>query len=290
MRRVLNHFFLLFAVISCLSAQSRSGPGVVISEVMHNNTPHFKIETSSATYFIEKQSGGCSSLLDSGGHDWISFRLTGNDGPTLSSDSDYRGLPNLVHQDPGDGIGHPGFSTCETVQVSGNELEVRSNDQLWQFRWIFHDEFAEILVEKTDESRAYWFLFEGPVAGHFAPDQQNWGNNIDGRRTDTPSIFKDPAGGNWQWVFFGDTTVTSTLFLVQHEADQLDDFFSYMGNDQQRGNASDDGMNVFGFGRSLKTEPLMTGPNRFYIGFFPQQVSDDKALKQLGLQIRKMIQ
>ena len=278
------------AVFNCLSAQDLPEQPVVISEETHNNTLHFKVKTRSATYFIEKQSGGCSSLLDSEDRDWIGFKLTGTDGPTLSSDSDYRGIPNLVFQDPGNGIGHPGFSTCETMQVAGNELEVRSMDGLWQFRWIFHDNFAEILIEKTDESRAYWFLYEGPVAGRFAPDRQYWGNNMDGLRTDTPNIFKDPACGNWQWAFFGDTTVDQILFVVHEEADHLDDFFCYMGNNQQNGLASADGMNVFGFGRSLKTDPLMKGPNRFYIGFFPRKVYDSDAIEQLGKHIQKIIQ
>jgi len=261
----------------------------VISEVMHLNSPHFRVETGSATYYIEKQSGGCSTLLDADGRDWIAFKHTGTDGPTLSSDSDYRGIPNLVFQDPGNGIGHPGFNTCETVQVSGNELEVRSRDGHWQFRWIFHDDFAEIVVEKTDESRAFWFLYEGPVAGRFAPDQQYWGNDVDGVRTDAPSIFKGPESGNWQWVFFGNKQVPLTLFVVQEEADDLDDFFSYMGNDSESGNASADGMNVFGFGRSLKTAPLLKGPHRFFIGFFPGKTDDDQALEQLSMHIREII-
>ncbi len=288
--RILCIIFLLFAVLNFHSAQSHSGPEIIISEVMHNNTPHFKVETSTATYFIEKQSGGCSSLMDREGRDWIGFKLTGTDGPTLSSDSDYRGVPNLVFQDPGNGTGHPGFSTCETYQVSVNELEVRSLDKLWQFRWIFHDNFAEIRIDKTDDSRAYWFLYEGPVAGKFAPEQQYWGNNVDGLRTDTPNIFKDPARGNWQWAFFGDTSVALTLFVVKEKADDLDDFFCYMGNNSEKGNASADGMNVFGFGRSLKTEPLLKGPNRFYIGFFHQQVSDSKNVKQLNQYINQLIQ
>lgn len=288
--RILCITFLLFAVFNFHSAQSHSEPAVHISEVMHNNTLHFKVETSTATYFIEKQSGGCSSLLDRKGRDWIGFKHTGSDGPTLSSDSDYRGVPNLVFQDPGNGTGHPGFSTCETMQVSENELEARSLDKLWLFRWIFHDNFAEIRIDKTDESRAYWFLYEGPVAGKFAPDQQYWGNNVDGLRTDTPNIFKEAARGNWQWAFFGDTTVALTLFIVKEKADDLDDFFCYMGNNSEKGNASADGMNVFGFGRSLKTEPLLKGPNRFYIGFFHRQVSDRKTVKQLNHYINQLIQ
>lgn len=287
---IVSILLVLFVGFACLQAQSRSGPAILISEVMHSNTPHFKVETSTATYFIEKQSGGCSSLLDSEGRDWISFKLTGTDGPTLSSDSDYRGVPNLVYQDPGNGIGHPGFAMCKTVKVSENELEVRSTDKLWQFRWFFHENFAEILIEKTDESRAYWFLYEGPVAGKFAPEQQYWGNDVDGLRTDSPNIFKDPASGNWQWAFFGDTTVDVTLFVVKEKADNLDDFFCYMGNNSENGNTSADGMNVFGFGRSPSTEPLMQGPNRFYLGLFPGNISDIHTFQRLSHHIQEVIQ
>jgi hypothetical protein len=290
MRILFSLSFLLISVSNRSLAQDLSLQAVLIAEVIYNNTPHFKVETGSATYFIESQSGGCSSLLDSEGRDWIGFKLTGTDGPTLSSDSDFRGVPNLVFQDPGNGIGHPGFKTCETVKVSANELEVSSLDKLWQFRWIFHDSHAEVLIEKTDTSRAYWFLYEGPVAGNFAPEQHYWGNDVDGLRTDTPSIFKDPVCGNWQWVFFGDTNLAPTLFMAQENKDELDDFFCYMGNNAERGNTSEDGMNVFGFGRSLNTEPLMKGPGRFYIGFFPEPVSDKKTVRKLSKQIRQIIQ
>lgn len=128
------------------------------------------------------------------------------------------------------------------------------------------------------------------MAGHFAPDQQFWGNDVDGLRSDTPSIFEDPVAGKWQWAFFGDNTVPLTLFVAQETADSLDDFFCYMGNNPENGNASADGMNVFGFGRSLKTAPLMQGPNRFIIGFFPRKANSNKTLGQLEQHIRQMIQ
>ena len=290
MRILVSLSFLLIAVSNRSMAQDLSPEAVLIAEVIYNHTPHFKVETGSASYFIEKQSGGCSSLLDSAGRDWIGFKLTGTGGPTLSSDSDFRGVPNLVFQDPGNGIGHPGFNTCETVKVSANELEVTSLDKLWLFRWIFHESHAEIVVEKTDPSRAYWFLYEGPVAGNFAPHRHYWGNDADGLRTDTPSIFKDPVCGNWQWAFFGDTNLAPALFVAHEIKDELDDFFCYMGNNAERANTSEDGMNVFGFGRSLRTEPLMKGSNHFYIGFFPGQVSDKKTVRKLRKHIRQIIQ
>lgn len=265
-------------------------PAVSISEEVYRDTPHFKVSAASATYYIEKQSGGCSSLIDMEGRDWVTFKKTGTEGPTLSSDSDYRGIPNLVWKEPGSGVGHPGFESCTTTRVAENELLVRSLDQNWQFRWIFHASYAELSVEKTDLSRHYWFLYEGPVAGQFAPGNQYWGNSTDGLRTDKPSIFKDPESGQWQWVFFGDRTANTTLFVAQQKADDLPDFFAYMGNNAESGNLSVDGMNVFGFGRHVKTAPLMNEPMRFFLGFFPEKVLTTDLADQLGRYINQIIQ
>lgn len=263
-------------------------PAVKISEDVYNNTPHFKVETHTATYYIEKQSGGCSSMVDEEGHDWIKFRKTGNNGPTLSSDSDYRGVPNLVWQDPGDGIGHPGFAKCSTKMISDNELLVMSNDKKWQFRWVFHANYAEVVIEKTDDSRNYWFLYEGPVAGKFSPESHYWGNNQDGIRTDKPALFTNPVSGNWNWVFFGDRAVEKTLFVVKQQSDSFPDFFGYMGNSKSLGNMSPDGMNVFGFGREVKTAPCLKGQNRFFIGLFPEKIFSAEAFKNLAFYINQI--
>ena len=262
---------------------------VAISEEIYKNTPHFKVVTPSATWYIEKQSGGCSSLSDQHGRDWIDFKKTGNQNNTNSADSDYRGLPNLVFGDPGNGIGHPGFDQCTTELVSKNELLVQSKNEKWQFRWIFHDSFTEIVVEKTDTSRNYWFLYEGPVGGKFSPETHYWGTSSDGLRTDKPSIFKNPASGNWQWVFFGDNNINSTLFVAQLEKDSLPGFFAYMGNSNEKGNLSEDGMNVFGFGRSLNTKPLLSGRNRFFVGFFHEKANNPESINTITNFINKII-
>lgn len=246
---------------------------------MHNGLPHFRVETTSATYLIEKQSGGCASLIDREGRDWVAFKKTGNDNPTNSADSDYRGIPNLVFRDPGNGIGHPGFNVCETRKVAENQLLVTSKDGQWQFRWIFQAPHAELAVERTDPDRNYWFLYEGPVAGRFSPSTHYWGNDVDGLRTDQPSIFTNPQGGQWRWAFFGDKTVDETLFVIQATPDEAPDYFTYMGNDRQRENLSADGMNVFGFGRGLNTNPTLSGPNRFLIGLYPAKLNEPAQLK-----------
>ncbi|MDB4583800.1 hypothetical protein N9164_11655 [Draconibacterium sp.] len=264
-------------------------PPVTISEVDWKNTTHFKVENHNSTWYIEKQSGGCSSLIDAEGSDWIKFKKTGDKLPLMSSDSDFRGLPNLVFRDPGDGTGHPGFDMCTTEQVARNELLVKSKDGKWQFRWMFHSNHAEIKIEKTDEKRKYWFLYEGPVDGKFSPAKQFWGNDADGIRTDQPSIYQNPQNGNWQWAFFGDKTVNKSLFVAQKKKDDHPDYFAYMGNDPKKENLSEDGMNVFGFGRGLKTTPELSGENHFYIGFFPQQLNKVENYKVFKKYISELI-
>ncbi len=254
---------------------------VDIEEVTYKGQAHFKVSTASAIYYIEKQSGGCSSLIDTEGNDWINFKKTGNSGLTLSSDSDYRGLPNLVFGEPGDGIGHPGFNQCTTVQISDNSLQVTSKDGAYQFRWVFDQQFARVVIDRFSKDRKYWFLFEGPIAGKFNPKQHYWGNDQDGVRQDDTSIFKNPISGHWQWVFFGDQKVDRTLFLMQKNKDNHADYFTYMGNSNTLENLSKDGMNVFGFGRGLKTNPLLQSKNTFYIGFYPKKTNNTTQFEEL---------
>jgi hypothetical protein len=286
-------YFLLILLASCSQsikkANIASASAVVISEMNYRGMQHFKVETGNAVWYIEKQSGGCSSLLDRNGRDWINFKKNGNNSPLLSSDSDYRGLPNLVWQEPGDGTGHPGFNRCITSIVSPNELLVVSLDGKWQFRWIFYDIFTEVVIELTDDSRTYWFLYEGPVAGKFSPISHYWGNDKDGLRDDRPSIFKNGESGNWQWVFFGDNSYSETFFLAQIIPDSIPDYFAYMGNSAEKDILSEDGMNVFGFGRAVETSPLLKGYNRFVAGFFPERINNQEMFKKLELHILQVI-
>lgn len=264
---------------------------VIISAVIYLDQPHFKVKTATATYYIEKQSGGCSSMIDLQGLDWVKFKKTGNDAPTLSSDSDYRGIPNLVYQDSeNDGVGHPGFNKCSVTVNGDHTLLVESIDKKWQFRWIFHAHYAELVIDKTDSERNYWFLYEGPVAGQFDPSNQYWGNNVDGIRTDQPSIFENPVAGFWQWAFFGDNRIDQTIFFAHSGKDNIADFFAYMGNIQDKGNDARDGMNVFGFGRDIKAAPLLSGKQRFIMGFFPEKVIDKKSFKRLKHRINKLVE
>ena len=276
---MIRFFFVSLLLLNVFGCQSfNNDNNIIITEVDYQNLPHFKVETSSATYYINKESGGCTSIFDSDGIDWVMHSKTGRDGPTISSDSDFRGLPNLVFRNPDDGVGHPvGRGLATTRQVSDNKLHVISNSGLWEFYWTFHEDYATLFVEKADPSRAYWFLYEGPVAGRFDPNNQYWANDTDGVRTDTPSIWGSSVTGNWQWAYFGDEDADRCFYVSMVEKDTLIDFFAYMGNDREKDINSNDGMNVFGFGRSATTQPLLTGQNKFIFGFYEKKLLSEDA-------------
>lgn len=275
-------------------AETNSGYGegsknIVISEISYLGNPHFRVETPSATYYISKQSGGASSIIDKDGNDWVNFSRTGNNPPYNSADSDFRGMPNLVFQGEDDGVGHPvGLNVATTKKTADNQLYVTSISGLWEFSWTFHIDHALITVEKTDASRKYWFLYEGPIGGKFSPATHYWGNDIDGIRTDQPVINRSVANGNWQWAFFGDEHVSRCFYVAMAEKDTCNDFFAYMGNRNNLRLESEDGMGVFGFGRS-GAEPQMTGSNTFVFGFYETKLQEQANVIEFSTYINRLI-
>jgi hypothetical protein len=83
--------------------------------------------------------------------------------------------------------------------------------------------------------------------------------------------------GNWQWAYFGDEHTDRCFFVSMVEKNTLTDFFAYIGNDLEKDINSEDGMNVFGFGRSARTEPLLTGQNKFIFGFYEKKLKSQDA-------------
>ncbi len=269
MNSPVSKYFLIILLLAGMFSCTKS---FRISEVDYKQTNQYQVVSPGGVYFIEKNSGGCSSLIDRDGNDWIGFLKTGDNKPFNSSDSDFRGMPNLVHKGDENGVGHPGFDMCSTEMADKNILRVRSYSGGWRYSWNFMEDHSLVSIESTDTTRSYWFLYEGPVAGRFNPKSHYWGNDIDGKRIDKPDYKTGPVSGNWQWVFMGDDNVERTLYLAMVEKDTLTDFFAYMGNDPERGTESEDGMTVFGFGRAPKAKPLLKDNHDFIIGFYEKAI------------------
>jgi hypothetical protein len=233
----------------------------------------FRIETPSATYLYQKEAGGFSNILDRNGTDWIQFHKSREASYPASAASDYRGLPNLVFRSDDGGAGHPGFDKMTSEIVAPNQIRSRSHSGKWQWNWTFYEKFAELSVVKIDTTHAYWFLYEGPIAGKFSPSTHYWGTDSAGPLTAQPDLVKGPQHyAHWQTVYFGDTGDDQVFFVHQTEQDTLRDLYTYMGN-SAAGNEAEDGMVVFGFGRAPGATPLIRQPQKFRIGFYPGRVA-----------------
>jgi len=264
--------------------------GIEISEDTFAGTPHFIIKTKQATYYLDKEGGGLSRMIDAYGNDWIAYKSDPKDLYPESAASSYRGLPNLVFRSEDGGVGHPGQKKCYSFKVDENTILTISKSGLWQWRWEFNEHYATLTMEKVDPENKYWFLYEGPIAGEFKPEYQYWGTNLGGPRKEINDFYKgDKIFANWHWVYFGDMRVKQILFVAMEKPDRQIDALGFLGN-STHGVDSEDGMVVFGFGRQSDAQPQMTDPhNTFYFGFLKMKVKTKNGHENATKEISKVL-
>ena len=265
---------------------------VAITDATYEARLHFKIVTSTATYFFDRGGGGLSRMIDRDGHDWIAFH---KDPPITAPSPAFtasaaRGIPNSVFKLDDGGASHPGFDQCESTMLDERTIRVVSKSGKWQWTWVFAEDHAVMTVDRADPSRTYWFLYEGPIAGSFAPARKFWGTNLGGPRFETPDLLKGKAiHETWRWAYFGDRDVPRVLFVVQTPADDLIDGFSYMGNNRAAGVESPDGMVVFGFGRAPAAKPLLNKSGlRFFLGFLEGPIAGENDHRRTAARIERL--
>jgi len=248
--------------------------GIEISEDNFAGVPHFIIKTKKATYYLDKEGGGLSRMIDIYGNDWISFKMEPWGTYPASAASSYRGLPNLVFLQEDSGAGHPGHDKC-TSRLEPGRIITESLSGLWKWSWEFHQDYAILEILKTDPEGAYWFLYEGTPGGRFAPGETCFGSDKGGP---FPGRYDYYAGdilwGSFRWFYVWNKQAEGTFFLIQEEEDIHLDLISFLGN-TEKGINSPDGMTVFGFGRGKETNPLLKDPQRFIIGLYPERIEDE---------------
>jgi hypothetical protein len=278
-------------VMACvLLVAARPALGIEIREGMHEGRPQFVVQTGTVTWYYDRAGGGFSRLLDRDGVDWIAFSKTPLSEFPASAAAGYRGMPNAVFTGPDKGVGHPGFDQCESELAGPDKIRTRSLSGKWEFSWTFKESSATFVMEKADQESPWWFLFEGPVAGRFAPRDQYWGTSEGGPIREAPGI-GNQRFGQWQWAYFGDTAVDRILFVVQHDRDELDDTFWYMGSSDGGVATAPDGMVVFGFGRTAGTRALLQGAGtRVTTGFLEWGVRSRAQHEETGRTFERLIQ
>ena len=243
---------------------------VSIREDEYEDRPHFVVETGSATYWIDRRSGGVSRLIDRDGVDWVQFRMTPWDDYPAAAAGAFRGLPNAVFGGDIGGFGHPGWDVAESRRV-GTRSIVATTENGWSLTYDFDRRGVDIEIDPGADPRPYWFLYEGPIAGRFAPGPQTIRTEVFDGGDDSLDYFAGrKLTANFSSASLSDPQ-SDYILALHHRTDRGGiDTASYLGN-TEAGIDSDDGMVVLGFGRGPDgIDPKLTGRHRFRVEMKPK--------------------
>jgi len=223
------------------------------------NVSTYIITTPSATYFLEKQGGGLSSIVDNDGIDWLGFHNKKGSG----WQGEYRGFPNAVHKQDGNYFHALNANTDQSTSVITIEseqhiqIEFTSGSEKgkgkWQARWDFYPDRLDFTMNKVSEGHHYWVLYEGvPYGAMDATDF--WYSSADSHA----NLIAEPLRGELpfpKWIAFGDINTSRMIYVLNHSDDKQPDIYE-----------SRPYMTVFGFGRSGKNKYL-NSVQTFSFGF-----------------------
>jgi hypothetical protein len=213
------------------------------------------IKTNNATYYLEKEGGGLSSMIDNDGVDWLGFHKKKGSG----HQGEYRGFPNAIHKQDGSYFHaknagtDPSSSTVEIETTEHVRIAFVSDNQQWQGQWDFYPDRCDFTMRKISEGFKYWVLYEG-VPGGEMDASDFWFASADSKKhLINEKYLKDLPFP--EWFAFGDEQSPRMLYVLHHEDDELPDTY-----------VSRPFMTVLGFGRSNKDKYLDT-IQTFSIGF-----------------------
>jgi len=217
--------------------------------------PAYIVSISNATFYLEKEGGGLSSMLDIDGVDWIGFNNVKGSGWK----GEYRGFPNAVHKQDGNyfhamNAGTDPSTSRVDIETSDHvRITVTSGNGKWESRYDFYPDRLDFTMTKVSEGFHYWVQYEGVPYGAM-DDSDFWFASIDNTAhpinepflSDLPSL---------EWFAFGDANVSRMIYLAHHQDDEYPD--NYVSRPY---------MTVLGFGRSEKNKYLYS-PQSFSLGF-----------------------
>ena len=231
----------------------------------------YVITTASATWFLEKQGGGLSSMVDKNGVDWLGFHKQ----PGSGWKGEYRGFPNAVHRQDGNYFHamnagtDPSTSRVEIVADDHVRIAFTSGNAKWQGVWDFYPHRCDFTMVTVSEGYKYWVQYEG-VPGGEMDATDFWYSSKDSQRRQIGEHFIGDLPAP-EWMAFGDRDSPLMLYILHHEDDNLPDDY-----------VSRPYMTVLGFGRHNKIKYLDT-VQTFSIGFV--ESTDYSRIEQIIKQI-----
>jgi len=220
--------------------------------------PAYIITTPLATYYLEKEGGGLSSMLDKDGIDWIGFHKK----PGSAHKGEYRGFPNAIHKQDGSYFHAMNAKTDPSSSVvskeSNNHVRITftSDNKQWEGQWDFYSDRCDFTMSKISEGHHYWIQYEG-VPGGEMDTTDYWLSSNDNKMHNIKESFNGDLSSP-EWMAFGDQNASRILYMLHHEDDDISDNYVYRAD-----------MTVLGFGRKNreKTTKHLNTVQTFSIGF-----------------------
>ena len=232
------------------------------------------ISTPSAVYYLEKEGGGLSSLLDKDSVDWIGFHNKSGS----AHKGEYRGFPNAIHKQDGNYFHAMNSKTnpsSSVVNIESDEhvrITFTSDNEQWKGQWNFYPNRCDFSMSKISLGYKYWIQYEGVPNGEM-DSTYYWFASID----DAKHPIFEPFMGDLpapEWMAFGDFSSKRMLYLLHHEDDELPD--NYVARPD---------MTVLGFGRKNgeTTTKHLASVQTFSIGFIESTEREviDKTIREL---------
>lgn len=233
--------------------------------------PAYIVSTPAAIYYLEKEGGGLSSMLDPDGVDWLGFHSAEGSGHK----GEYRGFPNAIHRQDGDYFHAMNAGTDPSSSVvdreSGQHVRITftSGNGQWQGQWDFYADRCDFTMSKVSSGFKYWIQYEGVPGGEMDATDFRYAS-VDSQRhpIEEPFVGDLPAP---EWMAFGDKNSPRVLYVLHHEDDDFPDDY-----------VSRPDMTVLGFGRRDKDKFLHT-VQTFSIGFVESTEYSvvDKTIRQV---------
>jgi hypothetical protein len=129
--------------------------------------PAYIITTPIATYFLEKEGGGLSSMLDKDGVDWLGFHAKKGS----AHKGEYRGFPNAIHKQDGSYFHAMNARTdpsSSVVSIDSDELiriVFTTENNKWEGEWNFYPDRCDFTMTRISKGYKYWVQYEGVPGG-----------------------------------------------------------------------------------------------------------------------------
>lgn len=246
---------ILIALCSCAEKSENKVQLTLGIDESAGGGPAYIISTSSATYYLEKEGGGLSSMLDKDNVDWLGFHNEKGSGHK----GEYRGFPNAIHKQDGSYFHamnagtDPSNSVVEIESKDHVSIKFTSDNEKWEGKWDFYPDRCDFTMSKISPGYKYWVQYEGVPGGEMDSTDFWFASSDTKKHPINESFLGDLASP--EWMAFGDQNSPRMLYMLHHEDDEFPDNY-----------VSRPDMTVLGFGRQNK-DKFLTTPQTFSIGF-----------------------